>query len=94
MAREQGHGDDNIMVKAWAESADVDWRRWFARVAWDPHVNYTPDRQFRVASGAVTGRQLAEAADDFVRRAGKSRLTRFFSLGVTSPMPALCQGWP
>jgi len=49
--REQGHGDNNIMVKAWAESADIDYRRWFTRVAWDPHVNYTTDRQFRVATG-------------------------------------------
>jgi hypothetical protein len=32
-------------------SVDVDWRRWFLRVAEDPHVNYTPDRQLRVATG-------------------------------------------
>jgi hypothetical protein len=49
--REQGHGDGHLMVKAWAESADVDYRRWFTRLAWDPHVNYTADRQFRVAAG-------------------------------------------
>src|SRR5437867_5442922 len=38
---EQGHGDNDLMVKAWAASVDVDWRRWFVRVARDPHVNYT-----------------------------------------------------
>jgi hypothetical protein len=49
--REQGHGDGGIVVKAWAKSVDVDWRRWFVRVASDPHVNYTADRQFRIAAG-------------------------------------------
>jgi hypothetical protein len=49
--REQGHGDQGIFVKSWAKSADVDWHRWFIRVAEDPHVNYTADRQLRVATG-------------------------------------------
>jgi hypothetical protein len=49
--REQGHGDGGIFVKDWAKSADVDWHRWFIRVAVDPHVNYTADRQLRIASG-------------------------------------------
>jgi hypothetical protein len=48
---ERGNGDDGIVVKAWAASVDADWHRWFVRVAADPHVNYTPDRQVRVASG-------------------------------------------
>jgi hypothetical protein len=48
---ERGDGDDGLVVRAWAVSVDVDWRRWFLRVAEDPHVNYTPDRQLRVASG-------------------------------------------
>ena len=38
-------------ARAWAVSVDVDWRRWFFRIAEDPHVNYTPDRQLRVATG-------------------------------------------
>ena len=48
---ERGDGDDGLVVRAWAVSVDVDWRRWFVRVAEDPHVNYTPDRQLRVATG-------------------------------------------
>jgi len=48
---ERGDGDDGLVVRAWAVSADVDWRRWFLRVAEDPHVNYTPDRQLRIAAG-------------------------------------------
>jgi hypothetical protein len=51
VVREQGHGDQDLFVKAWATSVGVDWRRWFVRVARDPHVNYTPDRQVRVAGG-------------------------------------------
>jgi hypothetical protein len=51
LVHEHGHGDEGLMVKAWATSVDVDWRRWFVRVARDPHVNYTPDRQVRVAAG-------------------------------------------
>jgi len=48
---EHGDGDNGLVVKSVAVSMDVDWRRWFVRVAWDPHVNYTPDRQLRVAGG-------------------------------------------
>jgi hypothetical protein len=51
LVNEHGHGDDGLLVHDWAASIDVDWRRWFARVAHDPHVNYTPDRQWRVAAG-------------------------------------------
>jgi hypothetical protein len=51
LINEHGHGDDGLVVHDWATSVDVDWRRWFARVAHDPHVNYTPDRQWRVAAG-------------------------------------------
>jgi hypothetical protein len=49
--REHGTGDEQVMVRAWAVSVDVDWRAWFVRVAEDPHVNYTVDRQLRVAAG-------------------------------------------
>jgi hypothetical protein len=49
--REHGIGDEDLMVRAWSASVDVDWRVWFVRVAEDPHVNYTVDRQFRLAAG-------------------------------------------
>jgi hypothetical protein len=51
VVNEHGHGDEGVLVNAWAASMDVDWRRWFVRVARDPHVNYTPDRQVRVSGG-------------------------------------------
>jgi hypothetical protein len=51
VVNERGNGDDGLVVRAWAVSVEVDWRRWFLRVAEDPHVNYTPDRQLRVATG-------------------------------------------
>ena len=49
--REQGTGDEGVRVPAWSTSLDVDWRRWFVRGAVDPHVNYRPDRQVRIAGG-------------------------------------------
>jgi hypothetical protein len=48
---ERGYGDEGTFLRGWAFSVDVDWRRWFVRVAQDPHVNYTPDSQLRVAGG-------------------------------------------
>jgi hypothetical protein len=51
VVNEHGHGDEGLAVSAWAESVDADWRRWFVRLAADPRVNYTADRQFRVAFG-------------------------------------------
>ena len=48
---EHGHDDTGTLVNGWAVSVDADRRRWFVRVAEDPHVNYTPDRQFRIAGG-------------------------------------------
>jgi hypothetical protein len=51
VVREHGDGDDDLVVRAWSTSVDIDWRRWFVRVAVDPHVNYRPDRQVRVATG-------------------------------------------
>ena len=50
VVNEHGDGDDGA-INAWSVSVDADWRRWFVRIAEDPHVNYTPDRQLRVASG-------------------------------------------
>lgn len=52
VVNEHGTGDDGLVVNGWVKSVDVDWSRWFVRVAVDPHVNYTPDRQVRVAAGA------------------------------------------
>jgi hypothetical protein len=51
VVRERGEGDGGVRVRGWSTSADVDWRRWFVRVAEDPHVNYTADRQIRLAGG-------------------------------------------
>src|SRR5262245_39213492 len=48
---ERGRGDEGVEIRSWSASVDVDWRQWFVRVAEDPHVNYTPDRQIRVAGG-------------------------------------------
>jgi len=48
---ERGYGDEGTFLRGWAFSVDVDWRQWFVRVAEDPHVNYTPDSQVRVAGG-------------------------------------------
>jgi hypothetical protein len=51
VVRERGNGDDGISVNGWSASVDVEWRRWFVRMAEDPHVNYTADHQFRLATG-------------------------------------------
>jgi hypothetical protein len=51
VVREHGNGDAGLLVRSWSVSVDADWRRWFVRVAEDPHVNYTPDRQIRIAAG-------------------------------------------
>ncbi len=51
LVNEHGNGDDGSMLNAWSVSTDVDWRRWFLRLARDPHVNYTADRQVRVSAG-------------------------------------------
>jgi len=51
LVREHGTGDENLVVRSWSASLDVDYRRWFVRVAGDPHVNYTADNQIRLAGG-------------------------------------------
>jgi hypothetical protein len=51
VVRERGTGDGQLDVRAWSSSVDLDWRRWFGRIAVDPHVNYTADRQVRIAGG-------------------------------------------
>ncbi len=39
-------------VNATGVSASVDYRSWFARIAWDPKVNFTRDNMVRIAVGA------------------------------------------
>jgi hypothetical protein len=51
VVKEHGTGDNGQLVNTWSASLDTDWRRFFVRVAADPHVNYTADHQLRVASG-------------------------------------------
>jgi len=51
VVREHGNGDEGLVVRSWSVSVDIDYRRWFVRVAEDPHVNYTADRQVRIAAG-------------------------------------------
>jgi hypothetical protein len=51
VVREDGNDSTGVVVRGWGASVDVDWRRWFVRVASDPHVNYTTDSQLRVAGG-------------------------------------------
>jgi hypothetical protein len=51
VVNEHGNGDEGLAVRSWSVSIDMEGRRWFARVANDPHVNYTPDRQLRIAGG-------------------------------------------
>jgi hypothetical protein len=51
LVNEHGNGDDGLVVRSWSTSVDADWRRWFVRVANDPHVNYTADHQVRIAGG-------------------------------------------
>jgi hypothetical protein len=51
LVRESGSGDEGLVVRGWALTGDIDWRRLFVRVAADPHVNYTADRQVRIATG-------------------------------------------
>jgi hypothetical protein len=51
LVHEHGDGDDGLKVNSLAAAFDVDWRRWFMRVARDSHVNYTPDRQVRISGG-------------------------------------------
>ena len=51
VVNERGSGDEGLRVSGWSTSVDSDWGRWFIRLAADPHVNYTADRQLRVATG-------------------------------------------
>jgi hypothetical protein len=40
------------MIRKWGAGIGVDWRRWFARVAWDPDQNFTPLDMWRFSVGA------------------------------------------
>ncbi len=51
VVRKRGYGDGGLAVNTWSASVGADWRRWFLRMAVDPYVNYTPERQVRVAGG-------------------------------------------
>jgi hypothetical protein len=51
VVNEHGNNDVGVAVHGWAVSVDAERRRWFVRVAEDPHVNYTRDQQVRVAAG-------------------------------------------
>ena len=45
-------GGSGGTVSATGVSVAVDYRSWFARIAWDPRVNFTPDNMVRIAVGA------------------------------------------
>jgi hypothetical protein len=38
-------------IRGWGFSANWDWPRWFVRVAYDPHQNFSPQDAWRVGSG-------------------------------------------
>jgi hypothetical protein len=44
-------GDEGGTVRAGGVSVGFDYRSWFARIAWDPKVNFTPNDMVRVAVG-------------------------------------------
>lgn len=44
-------GDDGGTVRAAGASVALDYRKWFARLTWDPKVNFTPNDMVRVAVG-------------------------------------------
>ena len=38
-------------ISGWGFSANWDWPRWFLRLAYDPHQNFSPQDAWRLASG-------------------------------------------
>jgi len=44
-------GSDGGTVRAGGASVGLDYRAWFARITWDPKVNFTPNDMLRVAVG-------------------------------------------
>ena len=44
-------GGDGAAVSAAGISVALDYKAWFARIAWDPNVNFTPNDMVRVAVG-------------------------------------------
>ncbi len=44
-------GGDGGTVRAGGASVGLDYRAWFARITWDPKVNFTPNDMLRVAVG-------------------------------------------
>jgi len=47
----QGTVDDRFVRRA-GLSLNYEWTRWFARVAWDPKVNFTAQNMLRLSTGA------------------------------------------
>jgi hypothetical protein len=48
--RKSGQSDAGY-IKAWGFSANWDWPRWFARVAYDPYQNFSAQNAWRFAGG-------------------------------------------
>jgi hypothetical protein len=46
-----GDGGDGGTVRTAGASVSFDYRKWFARLTWDPKVNFTPNDMVRVAVG-------------------------------------------
>jgi hypothetical protein len=38
-------------ISGWGFSANWDWPRWFVRLAYDPHQNFSAQDAWRLASG-------------------------------------------
>ena len=43
---------DDMLIRRWGVSLAYDWPKFFARVAYDPKVNFTSDDMWRIAVGA------------------------------------------
>jgi len=50
LLRKTGMSDAGY-IRAWAFSANWDWPRWFARVAYDPYQNFSAQNAWRFAGG-------------------------------------------
>lgn len=49
--RKSGQSDGGYVRAAWGFSANWDWPRWFARVAYDPYQNFSAQNAWRFAGG-------------------------------------------
>jgi hypothetical protein len=50
LLRKSGLSDAGY-IKAWGFSANWDWPRWFARIAYDPYQNFSAQNAWRFAGG-------------------------------------------